>query len=124
MIGTKWYYVERGVRKDDPAFAIKTATVIAETPRKWTLREDGFNDEWSRNVDPMDSFHDHQIFKSGGDAREGRGWRGKLSRTFFATKAAAQGWITQAQAEGWRVRHVHHIAQAVARIKDPALLSK
>jgi hypothetical protein len=127
MIGNKWFYVKstkRSYNDPEPVLAVDYAIVIAETPRKWILREreEVENDRARVHVTaPGASFADWQIFKKGESSREGKGWRG-ATRVFHTTCEAALGALSAALEARWAHKHAHRIASKVQYLRDSALL--
>ena len=141
MVGQEWFYVESQRPASPgatPAFGIKIAKVIGETPRKWILREsdeieqlaacNADNDYVTRNVAPGDSIYDWSIDKKGEARREGKslGKRKTYTRIFVADRLAAEYMILERREAIWADAHAYRIAQHIQYTvaKDPVLLRK
>jgi hypothetical protein len=127
VIGNKWFYVKstkRTYNDLEPILSVDYAIVIAETPRKWILREREETDNDRTRVcvtAPGASFADWQIFKKGEPSREGKGWRG-ATRAFYATEEAALAALSAALEARWAHKHAHRIASKIQYLGNPALL--
>lgn len=130
MIGQEWLYISQHGK---PAvFEIKTARVIAETLRKWILRETKEIDNEIANphhykAEPGEGRCDWTIPKKGDARREGKGGPRKgYTRIFTAHRHIAEAMIRERQDEIWANKNVYRIAQQLqyTTVKDPATLRK
>jgi hypothetical protein len=127
MIGNKWFYVKstkRTYNDPEPVLSVDYAIVIAETPRKWILREREETEADLARVHaaaPGESFYDWQIFKKSVIAPMGKGWRGAM-RNFYATESEARVALAEALETRWVCANAHKIASKIRYGMSPALL--